>query len=58
MAPADDPYFLQARGFIEACQGKTPAPVSALDGVMAVSIARAAIESAKTLKPVAVAREF
>lgn len=52
MAPLDDPYYKQLRGFVEALQKGTPPPVSALDGVMAVSIALAAIESTKTGKVV------
>ncbi|MBL8088551.1 MAG: Gfo/Idh/MocA family oxidoreductase [Chthonomonas sp.] len=44
----DDPYYRQARAFLEAVSGGTPLPVTAYDGAMAVSMARAAIESART----------
>jgi len=46
----DDPYYKQLRSFVDAVQKGVPPPVTALDGVMAVSIAQAAIESAKTGK--------
>lgn len=56
MAANDDPYYKQLRGFVDAVQNGTPPPVSGYDGLMAVSIALAAIESAKTGKRVAPAR--
>ena len=53
---ADDPYYNQLHGFVTAVQeGKEP-PVTGFDGLMAVSIAAAAIESAKTGKVVSPAR--
>lgn len=52
----DDPYYNQLKGFVYAIQeGKEP-PITGFDGLMAVSIATAAIESAKTGKVVAPAR--
>jgi predicted dehydrogenase len=48
----DDPYYKQLRGFLESVQKGNEPSVTALDGVMAVSIAQAAIESAKTGKVV------
>lgn len=52
----DDPYYNQLKGFVDAIQeGKEP-PITGFDGLMAVSIATAAIESAKTGKVVAPAR--
>jgi predicted dehydrogenase len=56
VALGDDPYYRQGRAFVDTITGKIDAPVTALDGLMAVSIARAAMESAKTLMPVAPAR--
>jgi predicted dehydrogenase len=58
MAPNDDPYYRQIRGFLEAvAEGSLP-PVSAYDGWMALSIALAAVESASTGKAVAPARSM
>lgn len=56
LAPADDPYFLEIRGFLESLSGGSPLPVPPLDAVMAVSISDAAIESAKSGKVVAPTR--
>jgi UDP-N-acetylglucosamine 3-dehydrogenase len=53
MAPLDDPYYLELSGFVEAVQDGTPPPVTGYDGAMAVSIALAAWESAKTGQVVA-----
>ena len=52
MDPADDPYFMQLTGFRDAFVNKTPPPVSGLDGLRAVAIAEAAIQSAQTGQPV------
>lgn len=48
LAPDDDPYYLQLRGFLDAVKTGSPTPVSPLDGLKAVAIARAAIESAES----------
>ncbi|MBX7135348.1 MAG: Gfo/Idh/MocA family oxidoreductase [Fimbriimonadaceae bacterium] len=48
LAPDDDPYYLQLRSFVDAVKNRTQPPVSAWDGLAAVAIAEAAIESAKT----------
>lgn len=48
ISSTDDPYFLELSGFLNAVRTKSPPPVTAHDGAMAVSIALAAIESAKT----------
>ena len=48
LAPDDDPYYLQLRSFVDAVKTKTQPPVSAWDGLAAVAIAEAAIESART----------
>lgn len=54
--PTDDPYYNQLTGFVTAIrEGKEP-PVTGFDGLMAVSIATAAIESAKTGEVVSPAR--
>lgn len=58
MASSDDPYFRQGRAFVDTIRNKTAPPVTALDGVMAVSIARAALQSAKLGRSVAPARHF
>jgi predicted dehydrogenase len=52
MAPTDDPYFRQLSAFIESVDEGTPPPVTAVDGLRAVAIAEAAIESARTGKTV------
>ncbi len=44
----DDPYYLQLDAFIQAVKNGTPVPVTAQDGAMALSIALAAVESART----------
>jgi predicted dehydrogenase len=43
--PTEDPYYRELRAFLDAVSVKSPPPVSALDGWMAVSIAQAAIDS-------------
>lgn len=48
----DDPYYRQLSGFLDAVKSGKPVPVSGYDGAMAVAIALAAIESAKTGKNV------
>ena len=48
LAAADDPFYSELRGFLDAVQGGKDAPVSAEDGMKAVAVAHAAIESAKT----------
>ena len=52
LSQTDDPYYKQLRGFVDAVQKGTEPSVTVLDGLMAVSIAQAAIESAKTGKVV------
>lgn len=54
--PADDPYYGELSGFVEAVRSGSPPPISGHDGLMAVAIAEAAIESAKTGKVVSPAR--
>ena len=47
-APEDDPYFQELSAFVNAVQTGSEPPVTGYDGAMAVSIALAALESAKT----------
>jgi UDP-N-acetylglucosamine 3-dehydrogenase len=44
----DDPYYLELRSFLDAVIGGTPPAVTAEDGVRALAIALAAMQSAKT----------
>jgi hypothetical protein len=48
LAPTDDPYYLELRGFLEAVRDGTPLPVTLVDGIKALAISLAAIESAET----------
>ncbi len=48
LMPEDDPYFNQLQAFVVSVMTKEPPPVTAYDGLMAVSIAEAAIESSKS----------
>ena len=54
--PTDDPYYNQLKGFVDAVRENREPPVTGFDGLMAVSIASAAIESAKSGKVVSPAR--
>lgn len=58
LAPLDDPYFKQLRGWLDAVKNGTPPPVSGYDGLMALSIADAALKSALTDQVVRPARQF
>jgi predicted dehydrogenase len=48
ISATDDPYFLELSGFLKAVTDKTTPPITGEDGALAVGIALAAIESAKT----------
>jgi predicted dehydrogenase len=48
VVPEDDPYFLQAKAFIEAVSSGQVTPVGVEDGFKAVSVAFAALKSAHT----------
>jgi len=50
----DDPYYNQIKGFLDSVRDDTPLPVSTHDGMMAVAIARACMQSATTGEFVAV----
>jgi predicted dehydrogenase len=56
--PQDDPYYRELHGFLDAVRAGTSPPVTALDGVRALAISEAAIESARTGCPVCPARQF
>lgn len=58
LLPGDDPYFNELRSFVDAVQTGRPTPVTGRDGLMALSIALAARESALTDRVVRPAREF
>ena len=53
---AESPYTTQIKEFYEALKADRAARVSAADGLAAVQIALAAIESAQTGKPIQIAR--
>lgn len=57
MDSGDDPYYGQLCAFEKAYREGTPPFVSGLDGLRAVAIAEAALESARTGCPVVPARE-
>ena len=46
--PDDDPFFSQMKAFVAAVRGEAPVPVSLADGVAAVRVAEAALQSART----------
>ncbi len=50
--PKDDPFFQELNAFVGAVKNNTSMPVAPEDGLKAVAVARAAIESAKTGQPV------
>lgn len=60
--PADSlvesPYLVQLREFVQGIRGELQPRVNADDGVMAVKIARAAIESVRTGRPVELTDRF
>lgn len=56
LAPNDDPYFRQLQAFLRAAAGTAPPPVTAEEGMEAVGIAQAAMESARSGRPVTPAR--
>lgn len=52
LEPLDDPYYKQLRAAVDAAKGDAKPQVSAEDGLTAVAISLAALESAATGKPV------
>jgi myo-inositol 2-dehydrogenase/D-chiro-inositol 1-dehydrogenase len=55
LVPGDDPYFSELRAFLDAVRKGEEPPVTGLDGLRAVAISEAVIESARSGNPVAVA---
>ncbi|HWA82910.1 MAG TPA: Gfo/Idh/MocA family oxidoreductase [Fimbriimonadaceae bacterium] len=55
---SDDPYYNELRGFLDAVKKNEAPPVTGHDGLMALSIALAAKESAVSDRVVAPARQF
>lgn len=53
----DDPYARQARAFLDRVRTGAPAAVTARDGILAVSLAQAVLESARTGRSVAPDRQ-
>ncbi|MBS1723883.1 MAG: Gfo/Idh/MocA family oxidoreductase [Armatimonadetes bacterium] len=51
-ASGDDPYFRQLTAFLKAVSGESEPAVTAEEGMLAVAVAQAAIESATTGQPV------
>jgi predicted dehydrogenase len=58
LAPHDDPYYRELKGFLEAVRSGGKPPVTGYDGLMALSIAMGAIESARTGRVVRPSRAF
>jgi len=55
VTPTDDPYYLEIDGFVNALKNGTEVPVPGREGLAALAISLAAIESAKTgrvVKPI------
>lgn len=52
LEPFDDPYYKQLRAAVDAAKGDAKPQVSAEDGLIAVAISLAALESAATDQPV------
>jgi UDP-N-acetylglucosamine 3-dehydrogenase len=58
LAPTDDPYYLELDAFLSAVTDSTPPAITGEDGLRALAISEAAIESAKTGKVVKPASHF
>lgn len=58
LGPQDDPYYRELRDFVDAITNEKQPPVTGSDGLMALSIGLAALESAQSGKVVSPAREF
>lgn len=56
LAASDDPYFKQLQAFLRAARREAPPPVTPEEGMAAVAIAEAAMQSARSGQPVAPAR--
>ncbi len=55
-APEQDPYYLELRNFVDAVKEGTPPAISGVEGLRALAISLAALESAKTGNLVSPAR--
>jgi predicted dehydrogenase len=51
LAPADDPYFKELSAFVQYVRDGGDAPVSGLDGALAVGISLTALASAREGRP-------
>ncbi|MBX3119418.1 MAG: Gfo/Idh/MocA family oxidoreductase [Fimbriimonadaceae bacterium] len=58
LAPKDDPYYRELSAFLAAVTKGEPLPITAYDGFMALSISLAALDSARTGRVVAPARQI
>ncbi len=56
LSGTDDPYYREIRAFVDAVAGRARPPVTLEDGLAALAIAEAALESARTRRPVDVVR--
>jgi predicted dehydrogenase len=50
LSPTDDPYYLELKAFLDAVRDGTPPPVTLEDGIQALAISLAAMESTETGK--------
>lgn len=55
ISPDDDPYFVELKHFLTCLESGEPFRVTAHDGLMAVKVSLAAIESMRTGKPIDIA---
>ena len=52
LADKEDPYYLELSGFLRAVEEGTPVPITGRDGLVALQLSLAALESARTGKVV------
>ena len=52
VADIEDPYYLELKGFLDAVSNGTPVPITGEDGLMALKLSLAALDSANTGKVV------
>ncbi len=48
LAPDEDPYYLELKSFLDAVENGTPVPITGEDGLVALRLSLAALESART----------
>jgi len=58
LSPFDDPYYQEISCFLQCVRNGSEVPVSGYDGLMALSLSLAALESARTGNVVRPARQF